>query len=97
MGSASLRASLLAGGNSVPPRNPLPLRGEEYASTLKIPIAFRRKKRYNVSRTTKKAGRERCYQHPPARMQEKWPLPHSRYNCARFHYTPSHAFYQEGK
>ena len=51
MGCASLRPPLLAGGHV-----PFPLGTPSFP--WKCPIAFPRKKRYNVDKTTKKAGRK---------------------------------------
>ena len=45
-------------------------------------------KTYIMGTDNKKGRPERCYQHPSGPMQEKWPLPHSRYNCARFSLYP---------
>ena len=53
-------------------------------------------KTYIIETTTKKAGRERCYQHPPALCRRRT-LSHTADIAAPvFHYTPFHAFSQGG-
>ena len=45
-------------------------------------------KTYIIIADNKKGRPEGCYQHPSGPMQENSPLPHSRYNCARFSLYP---------
>lgn len=45
-------------------------------------------KTYIIIADNKKGRPEGCYQHPSGPMQENHPLPHSRYNCARFSLYP---------
>lgn len=47
-----------------PPCFHMAIRTVKYVGPLEIPIAFARKKLYNVNKTTKKGRLEGCYQHP---------------------------------
>ncbi len=73
-------------GTPFPLGTPFPC-GGRIRRPAKNPIAFPCQNIYNGNGQQK--GRPvGCYQHPPARMQENEPLPHSRYNCACFSLYP---------
>lgn len=82
--------TVLAGGHV-----PFPLGTPSFP--WKCPIAFPRKKRYNVDKTTKKAGRKGVPSTRPA-LCRRMRLSHTADITAPvFHYTPFYAFSQGGE